>query len=229
MAVIFNPLSGDLIALPPLGDASWKANVASVAALPLTGNSDGDKRTENSGYTCWIWEAGTTSWSQLAGSPAGNGFGLIQGDHGPTATATTLDDTLDTTSSDGSVITTGGTKSMNFQVAPRKVTGTGLVGTAVTAAGGIVVSTPALPSVLYIKGNAAPITVTANPQITAPTVDGVEIDICGAADGSTNTVTIADGTGLKLNGPRTIGPDSLLTLVADLANSRWREKGYNGL
>jgi hypothetical protein len=68
-------------------------------------------------------------------------------------------------------------------------------------------------NIKYIAGNAAPVTVTATPQITAGTLVGQQIILFG--ESATNTVTLADGNGLSLNGTWVGGLQSALTMVWD--------------
>jgi hypothetical protein len=53
----------------------WKKPVATVAALPTVGNSDGDMRIVLANYTLYVWEAASSTWvaplaSALAGTTA---------------------------------------------------------------------------------------------------------------------------------------------------------------
>lgn len=50
----------------PFGDIHWKAPVASVAALPTTGNSVGDARAENTTFSVNVWNG--SAWVQAAGA-----------------------------------------------------------------------------------------------------------------------------------------------------------------
>lgn len=203
--------------------------MASTGALPTLGNLDGDVRIETTGYTCWVWDAGISSWAQLAGSPAGNGFGIMQPPFGGSVTASTLDDTCNWTSSDSSVVITGttATKTMDLKATGKvSVSGSSATPVVVTAAGGIVIPSPGAPrSVLYMKSNTGAFSITANPQITPPTVDGSELDVMG----TDANISISDGTGFLLNGPLTSAPGSMWTFVADLSAGVWRYKTRNGI
>lgn len=98
---------------------------------------------------------------------------------------------------------------------------TGSTGTpqSITAAGGIT-STAAVPfQTQFIKGSGGAVTVTAAAQISAGTVVGQIMYLIGADD--TNTVTLSDGTGLSLNGSRTLANNSALTLMWN--GSIWSE------
>jgi hypothetical protein len=88
--------------------------------------------------------------------------------------------------------------------------------TAVTAAGGVVFSGTAYVNVYFLQGSGGAVTVTANPQISAATNVGQELTLIGRSD--TNTITLADGTGLSLNGPIVLKADSVLNLVWDGTN-----------
>jgi hypothetical protein len=73
------------------------------------------------------------------------------------------------------------------------------------------------------NGSPTPVTVTANPQIAAGTIHGQILQLWGTD--STNTVTYGNGTGLLLNGPRTLILGSVLELGWD--GTYWRETYYN--
>lgn len=103
------------------------------------------------------------------------------------------------------------------QISP--VTGSTGSATAITAAGGVS-ATAAVPfQTQFITGSGGAVTVTANPQVSAGTVVGQILYIIGTDD--TNTVTIADGNGLSLNGDMTFFNHSALTLLWD--GSVWTE------
>jgi hypothetical protein len=103
-------------------------------------------------------------------------------------------------------------------VAPT-ITGTRAAPTAITAAGGITFTGTNYNNIAFIAGDAAPIVVTANPQIAAATSVGQKLTIIGRD--ATNTVTIADSNGTSLNGSWVAGLDSVLELVWD--GSVWVE------
>jgi hypothetical protein len=73
-------------------------------------------------------------------------------------------------------------------------------------------------NIKFIAGDAAPITVTANPRITGGIV-GQELMLI--SKDATNTVTLQDGNGLSLNGTWVGGLDSVLNLVYD--GAKWVE------
>jgi len=100
------------------------------------------------------------------------------------------------------------------------ITGTRASPNLITAAGGIGFVGVGDRNTWFIKGNAAPITVTANPQIAAGTNVGQELRLFGTDD--TNTVTLQDGTGLDLNGEWVGGNGSRLSLFWD--GSNWSEE-----
>ena len=91
--------------------------------------------------------------------------------------------------------------------------------TAVTAGGGVSFTGTNYTNYAYIQGSGGAVTVTANPQVAAATNDGQHLTIIGRS--ATNTVTLADGTGLSLNGSWVGGLDSVLVLTWD--GSVWRE------
>lgn len=77
---------------------------------------------------------------------------------------------------------------------------------------------------IFVQGSGGAVTVSANPQITAGTIVGQKIRLIGRDD--TNTVTLADGTGMLLNGPVTLGAGSVIDLGWDGTN--WFESGRSG-
>lgn len=88
----------------------------------------------------------------------------------------------------------------------------------ITAAGGI---TADASNVLhcYVQGSGGAVTVTANPQVSAGTNVGQMMLIIGRSD--SNTVTLANGNGLSLNGDIVLGQDDTLHLYWDGVN--WSE------
>jgi hypothetical protein len=91
--------------------------------------------------------------------------------------------------------------------------------TSVVAAVGVVFSGTANSNSNFIQGAAGPVTVSATPQITAATNVGQFLRLIGRS--GTNTVTLADGNGLSLNGAWVGGLDSVLELFWDGTN--WLE------
>lgn len=77
----------------------------------------------------------------------------------------------------------------------------------------------------FIAGNGGPVTMTANPQVAAPTTIGDELVLRGTND--TNSVTVNHGTGLILNGPYVLKNGSWLYLQWDGTN--WGEVGRNDI
>jgi hypothetical protein len=91
------------------------------------------------------------------------------------------------------------------------VTGSQASPSAITAVGGIAFSGTAYFNVWFIAGNGGAVTVTANPQIGAGSSVGQLLWVIGTS--ATNTVTLADGNGLSLNGAWVGGNNSALELV----------------
>lgn len=83
--------------------------------------------------------------------------------------------------------------------------------TSITAVGGISFSGSAYENYNFVAGNAGAVTVSANPQVAAGSSVGQRLVIVGTS--ATNTVTLADGTGLSLNGTWVGGNNSAMTLV----------------
>lgn len=103
----------------------------------------------------------------------------------------------------------------------RTVVGTVGSPTLITAVGGIGFTGAQDFSKHYIAGNGGAVTVTANPQIAAGTVDGQELTL--ESTDATNTVTLNDGTGLIMNGPWVGGLGSVITYTWNTVS--WVEKG----
>lgn len=73
----------------------------------------------------------------------------------------------------------------------------------------------------FVQGNGGPVTVTANPAISAALAPGKRLRLSGRSD--TNTLTLNDGNGLDLNGPIVLGASSSIDLEFDGTN--WMETG----
>jgi|SRR6267142_2210092 len=85
----------------------------------------------------------------------------------------------------------------------------------ITAAGGI---TPpgGYNQLIYLQGNAGNIVVTANPSVAAGTADGQLLELRGRND--SQTVSLANGNGLSLNGSCLLAADDSLWLRWDTVN-----------
>lgn len=83
------------------------------------------------------------------------------------------------------------------------VTGTAASPTLIIAGTGVVFAGSDMFNTAYISGNGGAVTVSANPQITAGTVTGQRLRLIVPAGG--NQITLADGTGLSLDGGTWIG------------------------
>lgn len=97
----------------------------------------------------------------------------------------------------------------------------------VTAAGGVVHG-GATQETHFIAGNGGAVTISANPQISgcAGGTVGYEIKLIG--EHNTNTVTLTDGTGIKINGATiALAANSFISFVCD--GSIWVEMNRNGL
>jgi len=89
--------------------------------------------------------------------------------------------------------------------------------TAVTAVGGVVFSGSAYQNFYFLTGSGGPVTITANPKISAGSNVGQELVLVGGAD----AITINDGTGVSLNGNMVLASGSVLSLYWD--GSVWQE------
>lgn len=100
------------------------------------------------------------------------------------------------------------------------VTGSGTVPLGITAAGGITWAGQNR-QLTHVHGSPGAVTISANPQISAGTAEGNELTIIGRDD--TNTVTITNGNGLRLNGDIILGDGDVLGLIWSNTNSKWEE------
>lgn len=71
----------------------------------------------------------------------------------------------------------------------------------------------------FIKGSGGPVSISANPQISAGVNPGAELCLFGCDD--IDTVSIADGNGVHLNGNCTLADSDVLCLTWD--GTTWRE------
>ena len=120
----------------------------------------------------------------------------------------------------GQVATANGSGGVTYAAIPSvvpNISGTIASPTAITAAGGVVFSGTNYTNFFFITGSAGPVTVTANPRISAGTNVGQYLELIGGA----NTVTLADGNGLSLNGSWVGGANSALEMIWDGTN--WHE------
>lgn len=121
----------------------------------------------------------------------------------------------------GNVLTSNGSTWVSSAAASTSpsVTGSQASPTSITAAGGVSFSGTNYFNYNFIVGSPGAVTVTANPQVAAGTNVGQQLVLIGTS--ATNTVTLADGTGLLLNGSWVGSSNSALTLVWD--GSNWKE------
>ena len=110
----------------------------------------------------------------------------------------------------GNILTSNGTTwtSAAPSNAP-SVSGTAASPITITAVGGVSFSGTNYFNVSVIGGSGGNVTVSATPQVAAATSVGQQLILIG----TTNTVTLADGNGLSLNGPIVLGANGALTLV----------------
>lgn len=88
-------------------------------------------------------------------------------------------------------------------------------------AGGGVTSTTDQRAIQYLKTSGGPVVVTANPQISAGTLDGQELYLAGTS--ATNYPILANGNGLSLNGPIDLTDNSGIILIWKSSTSLWIE------
>jgi hypothetical protein len=108
---------------------------------------------------------------------------------------------------------------------PTVITGSSSVPVSITAGGGITAAA-AVAEDQFVKGIGG-VTVTANPQISAGTYNGQVLNLIGTSD--TNWVSLANGNGLRLNGPCTLTDGKVLSLRWDSVAALWGERFENGM
>jgi hypothetical protein len=111
-------MSDAFVNIPNSGAPTWKSPVATAAALPATGNTNGDTRVALD--TSDIWEWNGTTWVLVAGpSGASPSFGIIQVPSGTNPVASIPTDTLTFTSSNSSITIVGnsGTDTVDLTIA----------------------------------------------------------------------------------------------------------------
>lgn len=137
--------------------------------------------------------------------------------------------TLISPSTAGLVLTSNGTSAdPTFQavsVTP-SLNGGSAAPQAVTAAGGVVLSSLKYENFAWVIGSPGAVTVTATPSITACTADGQLLHVIGTD--ATKTVTLQDnaglaGSNLQLNGTWVGGLYSVLNLHCDITLGMWIE------
>lgn len=121
--------------------------------------------------------------------------------------------------SNGNVLTVSGGVWTSAAAAGTAPGLSGTVGspTLVTAVGGVVFSGSAYQNLYFLSGNSGPVTITANPKISAGSSVGQELVLVGGAD----AITINDGTGVSLNGNIVLASGNVLSLYWDGTN--WQE------
>lgn len=213
------------VAPPTVGTNRYALHFPSsltTAANGISWNS-GDTNFHRAGAGV-VQITGTTPTLQIAGSSSG--FVGLRGAAAAGGTTFTLPAADGT---NGQMIVTNGSGTLSFADGARMII-FGSRGTPrnIVAATGIVsgsshMSTTALRQKIYVQGSGGAVTVTANPQIQAGTIDGQDMVICGRSN--TNTVTLSNGTGLVLNGSAVLGEDDCISLNWD--TSSWVELSRN--
>jgi hypothetical protein len=103
------------------------------------------------------------------------------------------------------------------------VVGTRASPTAIVAGTGFAAPASSKDVLVYAEGSGGPVTLSASPQIAAGVRDGQEYCIRGRT--SANSITMVDGNGLNLNGPKTLNADDELCLKWD--TSQWVETNWS--
>jgi len=95
---------------------------------------------------------------------------------------------------------------------------------AITAAGGIT-TTAGIDEDIYVDTAGGEVNVTANPQISAGTIDGQTLRLFGTND--LDYIKLENGNGLNLNGDWYSYEGAVLVLSWDVSNTHWKEIGRN--
>lgn len=126
--------------------------------------------------------------------------------------------------SSGQILMADGSGGASFQDAAGGgalvVSGTRSSPNLITAAGGVT-SPNETRNLMRVSGSGGPVTVTANPQISVGTTDGLELILEGCD--ATNTLTLSNGNGLEQNGPVTLGLGDKIAYIWDAGASVWSE------
>lgn len=89
----------------------------------------------------------------------------------------------------------------------------------ITAVGGISFAGNAIDNLMFVQGSGGPVTITANPKISAGSFVGQKLQLIFVSN--TNTLTIADGNGVNQNGAIVGNANSAISYVWD--GSSWFE------
>lgn len=232
MPAKFNPLifSGiDLTgsSVPPSGAVEWKSPVATEAALPLAGNSDGDARVALDTDKIYVWDATTSKWIDSKLTTAA--FGATPNADGLTVSSVTVGDITRATinlepadaTNPGAVSTTAqtfaGDKTFNDDI---------IVEGSIDAKGGIDSSTNTLTigaTADFINIGGAGATITINGDTTYEHVTDLVV--------KDKTITLNDGGGLAsgANSGIEVEENSVITGYAQVSSDRnaWELKAPN--
>lgn len=203
-------------------DGQQITNGAAVLTLPTsTTNIVGDSTTNT--LTNKTISGASNTISNISGSSISSGtVAIANGGTGQTSANAAFNALAPSqTGNSGKYLTTDGSNS-SWATVPSNapgLSGTRASPTAVTAAGGVVFSGSAYENYYFLQGSGGAVTITANPQISAGSLVGQRMVLIGRS--ATNTITLADGNGLSLNGSIVLGLDSTITVVWDGVN--WLE------
>jgi len=198
------------------GSNTGDVTLGTANGLSLTGQalSLGTSSTSTTGALT------STDWNTFNGKQSGP----LTGDVTTSGAAATLATVNSNVGSFTNANITVNAKGLITAAANGTGSGTTVVGstgtpTSITAAGGISFSA-ANDTLNFIQGSGGAVTVTASPQIAAGTAVGQKLELIGRS--ATNTVTLADGTGLSLNGTWVGGLQSVIGLRWD--GTVWTER-----
>jgi hypothetical protein len=160
---------------------------------------------------------------QLSQSAAVSGaLGIANGGTGQTTASGAINALLPSQTGDsGYYLTTNGTVASWAQVPATSpnIVGSQASPSSITATSGIPFSGSNFSNTIFVAGSGGAVSVTANPQITAGTAVGQHLRVNGTS--ASNTVSLADGNGLSLNGPIVLNNNGAIDF--DWNGSVWYE------
>lgn len=247
-------MSEQFVNIPNSGSPRWKSPVATLAALPATGNVNGDVRVTLDTSDVYEWNG--SSWVLIAGATAGAAFGVIQVPNGTNPVADIPHDTLTYTSTDSTITVTGNSTTDTVDFIARAASGsvsgivslgTQTLGTGVKTAEAFTATKRVLSGVVVLSdgatvaldaslGNTFTLTSVQNPTILTPTnaINGQKITIIFTASTSDRTLSLTTGSvgafafGTEITGltATTANTRDFIGCIYSTVNSRWNVVAY---